>query len=110
MRTHGRPSQHARLLAALRARGARGVRTDEFLAPDVLDGGKPITRVASRISDLKERGHRIEAHREPNGVARYVLVGHLAPTALPAREPSRPAALLNADTPPPASPYDPEWA
>jgi hypothetical protein len=51
--------QQARVLCALRFRGAVGISQVDFLLPDVVDGGKPITRVPARIKELKEAGYTI---------------------------------------------------
>jgi hypothetical protein len=51
-------TQLDRVLAA--ARSYRGTCQTDFLAPDVCDGGPPITRVAARIQDLETLGHRFE--------------------------------------------------
>lgn len=94
------PSQNDRLLAALRGSRGFGVRGIDFLAPDVLDGGRPITRVASRMTDLRKAGHDIETRMEPASqggerVARYVLhdpprsPAQVAPEAAP--RPYRPS-------------------
>jgi hypothetical protein len=68
------PTQNARVLAALWKAGPAGVTTADFLAPAVIDGGKPIVRLPARVNDLREAGHVIVTHREPNHTARYVLV------------------------------------
>lgn len=44
-----------------------------FQAP-ACDGGKPILRVAARISELRAAGDRITSQRQPNGTATYTLV------------------------------------
>src|SRR4051812_44300588 len=51
-------TQTERVIAA--ARSYRGVCAVDFLGPDVIDGGKPITRVAARIQDAEERGYVFE--------------------------------------------------
>jgi hypothetical protein len=68
------PTQNARVLAALRKAGPAGVKTADFLAPDVIDGGEPVIRLPARVNDLREAGHVIVTHREPNQTARYVLL------------------------------------
>lgn len=52
--------QADRVLAALRLQGDRGITQVDFLAPDVIDSGPPITRVPARILELAEAGHDIE--------------------------------------------------
>lgn len=44
----------------------------EFAAPNVVDGGDPIQRVAARIYDLKQEGWVIDTRRERNGTATYI--------------------------------------
>lgn len=62
--------QNERVLAALR----RGdVSTTDFLLPDVVDGGKPITRVGARIKDLRDAGCQIDTLQvRPVGLYRLV--------------------------------------
>ena len=68
-------SQKARVLAALRSRGARGITQVDFLAPNVIDGGRPITRVAPRIHELRTKdGHEIAVDGERDSCAVYRLV------------------------------------
>lgn len=52
-------TQKERILKALKAAGSNGIRPEDFLLPDVIDAGKPILRVASRINDLRKEGVRI---------------------------------------------------
>lgn len=74
-----------RVIRLLRARGEQGVTMTEFLAPHVVDGGKPITRMAARVGDLRhKRGHEIRTESVKSGealVARYVLVHDACPPA-----------------------------
>ena len=42
------------------ARSFQGVCAVDFLGPDVVDGGKPITRVAARIQDAEDQGYVFE--------------------------------------------------
>ena len=65
-------TQKERVLKALQSAGAAGVCMTDFLAPDVCDGGTPITRMAARVLDLKNEGHQIDCVIEA-GVAVYVL-------------------------------------
>jgi hypothetical protein len=65
-------TQNDRVLVALERAGRRGVRTTDFLGPQVVDGGTPILRLPSRINDLRDAGHRIRTLRGGK-VARYVL-------------------------------------
>lgn len=45
----------------------------DFLAPVVIDGGRPITRLAARIRDLRSEGYDIEHAGVVNGCASYRL-------------------------------------
>jgi hypothetical protein len=67
------PTQTTRVYRALLAAGARGVRQQDFLPPEVTDGGRPIARLASRIAELRAAGHAIDTVRAPSGIAVYVL-------------------------------------
>jgi hypothetical protein len=67
-------SQRARVLAALRSRGAHGVCSVDFLLPDIVDGGKPITRLAARMLELREDGHEIQVIGDRHGCAVYRLM------------------------------------
>ena len=49
-------TQKQRILKALQAAGAEGIKPEDFLLPDVVDAGKPILRVAARIDDLRKEG------------------------------------------------------
>jgi hypothetical protein len=49
-------SQQDRVLAALSRAGARGITQVDFLLPDVIDGGPPITRLPARIKELRDAG------------------------------------------------------
>ena len=79
------PTQLDRVLALLivRARERRPVNPTDFLG-STSDGGKPILRLPSRISDLRERGYRIDTVRAANGTADYYLRGEPVDTAPPA--------------------------
>jgi hypothetical protein len=44
----------------------------DFLQP-VVDGGKPILRVAARVQDLRDRGYHISTTTAANGTAVYEL-------------------------------------
>jgi hypothetical protein len=67
-------TQRERVLTALEAHGVVGVKTTDFLLPDVIDDGSPIIRLAARVKDLRDEGYRIRSYTELNGVCRYVLV------------------------------------
>ncbi|CAB4894599.1 unannotated protein [freshwater metagenome] len=67
---HRKPTQRQRLLAALRNGPVNETR---FAAPDVLDGGTPIQRVAARVYELRQAGYWIDTVRQSNGTATYHL-------------------------------------
>lgn len=79
----GKLTDQERVIRLLRARGPEGVTMTEFLAPNVVDGLKPITRMAARIGDLRHKhGHEIRTDQVRSGealVARYVLVRDACP-------------------------------
>jgi hypothetical protein len=60
-------TQQARVLAALRHRGTHGITAADFAAGRVIDGQKPIMRVAARILELRKEGHRIDVVGERDG-------------------------------------------
>jgi hypothetical protein len=68
---HKRPTQVDRVERALRELGQ--FNETAFAAPNVLDGGLPIQRVAARIFELRQRGLLIDTRRESNGTATYIL-------------------------------------
>lgn len=65
-------TQSKRVLRALR-RHPEGICQPEFLLPNVIDGGPPITRLAARIRDLRSQGHEIVTDGERYGCAVYRL-------------------------------------
>jgi hypothetical protein len=67
-------TQKLRVLAALRSRGARGITSVDFLLPNIIDGGKPITRVAARVLELRQENHRIVVEGERDGCYIYRLL------------------------------------
>jgi hypothetical protein len=79
------PTQNDRLLLALERDRRRGITQVDFLLPDVIDGGAPITRVAARINDLRDRGHRIDTRGERDSCVIYVLA---EPAAVPSWQPA----------------------
>lgn len=83
----GLVSQKARVLAALRSRGARGVCAVDFLAPDVIDNRNPITRVAARILELRDDGHTITVEGVRHGCAVYRLLHDVQDGPEPSRAP-----------------------
>ena len=51
-------TQRERVLKA--ARSFRGITQVDFLLPNVVDGGEPITRLAARINELDSEGYGFE--------------------------------------------------
>ena len=104
-------TQRHRVLQALR-RYPGGISSIDFLAPDVIDGGYPITRLAARIKELRSRGAEIFVDGRRNGCAIYRLheAEPLPPPKVvtPARETDPPALF---EVPPVSrSPYEEEAA
>lgn len=64
--------QRERIEKVLRERGY--VAATDFMAPNVIDGGKPITRVAARMLELRAAGYELERERAKNGTAIYRLI------------------------------------
>jgi len=111
--SRGRLSQNERVLRALRQAAGEGLRSTAFLLPDVVDGGAPILRLASRVADLRADGHSIRTERDGSDV-RYFLIAAVPP--LPRAEVSdpkgEPATLEHGAGVRPrgrVSPFDP-WA
>jgi len=78
------PSQNDRVLRLLRMRGEYGVTVNDFdrgKGVPAVDGGARITRLAARVTDLKDAGHNVEPVEKREGFTVYAL---LAP--LPERE------------------------
>lgn len=113
-------TQTERVLEA--SRSFRGVCQTDFLAPDVIDSGTPITRVCARIQDLEDKHNCVfEVIGWRNKTRVFRLVSQpgeepwLAPTAAPAAslteiipgdgkpDKTAQAALFEV---PPVSPYD----
>jgi hypothetical protein len=65
-------TQRERVLRALRDH-PDGITAVDFAAPDVVDGGHPIMRVAARVKELRDLGAEIFADGRRNGVAIYRL-------------------------------------
>lgn len=66
-------TQKGRVLELLKKRGQNGITQVDFLAPWVADGGKPITRLAARVLELRDAGFNIENRGTRNGCVVYVL-------------------------------------
>lgn len=113
----GRPAarpytQRERVLTALRRAGARGVDATQFLLPNVIDGGPAITRLASRIDELRSRGHHIEHAGRRKRMVIYRLASLPAPVVQAPSIDDDPAALFGAavGAAPPRSALAPEAA
>ena len=95
-----------RVLELARKRGRAGVHQTDFDAGRVVDGGKPIRRLAARVDELKNQGHWFTTRRNRDRTTTYVLVRdagalELALRAVSKADPERlfeiaPAAPLNA--------------
>lgn len=84
-------TQTTRVLAALRSRGANGITAADFAAGRVVDGQKPIMRVAARILELRRQGHQIDVVGERDGgcsVYRLMRDTQDAPPTQPAPAPT----------------------
>jgi len=69
-------TQKERVLKAILDAGQNGIRPEQFLAPNVCDGGKPILRLAARVLDLKNEGHAITCRVDRiSSTAIYTLKG-----------------------------------
>lgn len=66
-------SQKDRVLESLRRAGSRGVTQADWLGPHTPDGGAPITRVAARVMELQNDGHRIDRGGVRDKCRVYVL-------------------------------------
>lgn len=78
-------TQTQRVLLALRAR-PEGITAADFMPPTI-DGGKPIMRVAARIYDLREEGHRIADGGKRGTLDVYVLRAEAPPKPVDADAP-----------------------
>ena len=103
--TRARMTQVQRVEQLLRRRGEHGVTAADFLLPHVVDGLKPVARLAARIDELRSRGGlTIHTEGTRGGFAVYVLretqrVTSTTPSASP------PADQLALATPPRSAIY-----
>ncbi len=89
-------SQRNRVLAAARKAGPWGICGVDFLLPDVIDGGAPITRLPARIGELEKLGCVFKHGGRRMKTRVYVLSHvptHLIDGLLPA-PPENPPALF----------------
>jgi hypothetical protein len=66
-------TQVERVVAAARAQ--RGITQVDFLGPDTIDGGNPITRLAARVWDAEQQGYSFESTGKRQKCTVYHLVG-----------------------------------
>lgn len=91
-------NQCRRVLRALQ-RHPDGITAVDFLLPNVVDGHPPITRLAARIKDLRDQGHRIVVDGERHGCAVYVLERDVVAAASPTE--GDPMSSARLECPPP---------
>jgi hypothetical protein len=94
-------TQRDRVLAALRHAGPAGLTQVDFLGPQVCDHGKPITRVAARVNELRDQGFTISSGGTRHGCAVYVLKEQPSATTVSADPKGSPmdAAVVAEGTP-----------
>lgn len=64
-----------RVLELARRRGRGGVHSSDLDVPgQTADGGPPIRRLAARVDELRNLGHRFETRRRPDRTVEYFLV------------------------------------
>ena len=73
-------TQKQRVLRALERQQGLGVKTTDFDAGQVIDGGKPIRRLAARIGELRDEGYTIRSTTR-NGICTYTLIPRTEPFA-----------------------------
>jgi hypothetical protein len=111
-------TQRDRVLSALRLAGTHGLTQVDYLLPDVVDGGPPITRLGARVFELIAEGHRISARGRRDKCVIYRLEGGEGPLSVRSTEQIDPVLTTPAGTlfdesvgvPRPLSPYDAEVA
>jgi hypothetical protein len=91
------------VLELARRRGRAGVHQTDFDAGRVVDGGKPIRRLAARIDQLRNEGHWFNVHRRKDKTVDYVLVRDAVALGLALREASDRAEHERLFEPPPAA-------
>lgn len=93
------PTQRQRIVELLRARGAAGVTTADFLR-------MPVARYSSRIRELRQIGFVIRLDRIAESLFRYTLISSPAvPKSLPTFEP-KPREAFTPSLFPPATGTD----
>lgn len=79
-------TQNDRVLRLLRIRGEYGTTVNDWDRGEgvpAVDGGARMTRLAARITDLKNAGHPVEPVEKRGGFTVYALVGSPAPRERP---------------------------
>lgn len=69
----GKLTQTERVVRAIRRAGERGITQVDFLLPHVIDGGRPITRLAARVKDARDAGEQIVVDGERDSCAVYKI-------------------------------------
>jgi len=83
-----------RVLELARLRGPVGVHQTDFDAGRVVDGGRPIRRVAARIDELRGAGHWFTTRKHRDRTVTYVLVRDAAAVELALHDASEPSRLF----------------
>jgi hypothetical protein len=91
-------TQTERVVRALRLAGERGITQIDFLLPNVIDGGKPITRVAARVKDAREQGEAILVDGERDSCVIYKTAAQ-APAPQPPADDATGGALFDMPAP-----------
>jgi hypothetical protein len=78
-------TQRRRVLAQLVKSGATGITSADFGTPRVIDGGKPIARLAARIEELRRAGVEIASGGRRGKLEVYVLADASSVPDLPPR-------------------------
>jgi hypothetical protein len=69
----------------------------------VVDGGRPIRRLAARIDELRNRRHWFNARRNRDRTTTYILVRDAATVELVLRQASEPERLFDSPPAPPVN-------
>lgn len=93
-----------RVLELARRRGSQGVHQTDFDAGRVVDGGRPIRRLAARIDELRDAGHWFTTRKHQDRTVTYVLVRDAGAVSVAQREgtcpPGQAAEQLALECPP----------
>lgn len=99
-------TQNQRVLRMLE-RHPDGICAPDFMLPNVIDGGTPITRLAARIRDLRDQGEEIIVDGERHSCAVYKLKESRRASVVPSGR-TGPQAASPASAAVPASSEAPE--